>query len=71
MYRLRTHLPWFSASAGELSTLAMLSYPVVKRHAATIWEATKHGGGITCAYERLVLGSIVVLRLKAAGIKTK
>ncbi|KAK0445228.1 hypothetical protein EV421DRAFT_347615 [Armillaria borealis] len=75
MYRLRTHLPWFSASAGELSTLAMLSYPVVKRHAATIWEATKHGGGITCAYERLVLGSVgvdkAVSRQKAADTKVE
>ncbi|PBK98815.1 hypothetical protein ARMGADRAFT_1075621 [Armillaria gallica] len=74
MYRLRTHLPWFSASAGELSTLAMLSHPVAKRHAATIWEATKHGGGITRAYERFVLGSVVdeaVSKLKAARTRAE
>ncbi|SJL12922.1 uncharacterized protein ARMOST_16355 [Armillaria ostoyae] len=46
-------------------------YAVTKRHADRIWEAAKRDGCITCAYERLVLGSIVVLRLKAAGIKTK
>ncbi|PBK98782.1 hypothetical protein ARMGADRAFT_1162057 [Armillaria gallica] len=75
MYRLRAHLPWFSASAGDLSTLAMVSYPVAKRHAARIWEAAKRDGGITCPYERLVLDTIGVdeamSRLKAAGIKAE
>ncbi|KAK0204097.1 hypothetical protein DFS33DRAFT_859757 [Desarmillaria ectypa] len=75
MYRLRTHLPWFSASAGDLSTLAMLSCPVAKRHAARIWEAAKRNGGIACAYERLALGSVdvneAVSRLKAAGTKAE
>ncbi|KAG7446878.1 uncharacterized protein BT62DRAFT_967677 [Guyanagaster necrorhizus] len=75
MYRLRSRLPWFSASAGDLSTLAMLSCPVAKRHAASIWEAAKRDGGIACAYERLVLGSVdvdeAVSRLKAAGTKAE
>ncbi|KAK0232342.1 hypothetical protein EDD85DRAFT_956191 [Armillaria nabsnona] len=37
-----------------------------------IWEAAKHDRGITCAYERLVLGSVgVVSRLKAADPKAE
>ncbi len=37
-----------------------------------IWEAAKHDGGITCAYERLVLGSVgTVSRLKAADPKAE
>ncbi|PBK98824.1 hypothetical protein ARMGADRAFT_589996 [Armillaria gallica] len=75
MYQLSTHLPWFSATAGELSTLAMLSYPVAKRHVATICEATKRGGSVTRAYERLVLGSVgvyeAVSRLKAARTRAE
>ncbi|KAK0215804.1 hypothetical protein IW262DRAFT_1465509 [Armillaria fumosa] len=42
------YLPWLSATAGDLSTLAKLSYPVTKR-ATTIWEATKPNVGMTCA----------------------
>ncbi|KAK0232329.1 hypothetical protein EDD85DRAFT_956168 [Armillaria nabsnona] len=48
----------------DLSTLAM---PVDRT-----WEAAKHDEGITCAYERLVLGSVgAVSRLKAADPKAE
>ncbi len=53
----------------------MLSYPVAKRHVATICEATKRGGSVTRAYERLVLGSVgvyeAVSRLKAARTRAE
>ncbi len=59
-----SHHPWFSASTDDLSTLAV---PVDR-----IREAAKHDRGITCAYERLVLGSVGALsRLKTADPKAE
>ncbi|KAF9045721.1 hypothetical protein BDZ89DRAFT_1058681 [Hymenopellis radicata] len=63
IYHLRAHLPWFSASAGDLTTLAMLLCPLAKGRAASIWEAARNNGltqGRACAYERLVLASVGV-----------
>ncbi|KIY73822.1 hypothetical protein CYLTODRAFT_439501 [Cylindrobasidium torrendii FP15055 ss-10] len=71
IYNLRSHLPWFSASAGDLTTLAMLLSPIAPGRASSIWEAAKHTGLTqtrACAYERLVLSSVDVQ--EAAAIVT-
>lgn len=63
IYHLRSHLPWFSASAGDLSTFAMLLAPLAPGRAAGIWDAAARDGmkqGRGCAYERLVLASVNV-----------
>lgn len=63
IYHLRAHLPWFSASAGDLTTLAMLLCPIAKGRASSIWDAARNNGltqGRACAYERLVLQSVSV-----------
>ncbi|THU83083.1 hypothetical protein K435DRAFT_734288 [Dendrothele bispora CBS 962.96] len=75
-WHMRSHLSWFTASAADLSTLALVAWPLgrfARQHARNIWEAARarktpfgqgeRDGGVNVqvrAHERLVLESMNV-----------
>ncbi|KAK7439376.1 hypothetical protein VKT23_017599 [Stygiomarasmius scandens] len=75
-WHMRSHLSWFTASAADLSTLALVAWPLgrfARRHARDVWDAARarkspislseRDGGVNVqvrAHERLVLESMGV-----------
>lgn len=73
-WHMRSHLSWFTASAADLSTLALALWPLGRfahRHARSVWEAARarkgfsgvREGGVGVQvrpHERLVLESITL-----------
>ncbi|KAF9069433.1 hypothetical protein BDP27DRAFT_1325329 [Rhodocollybia butyracea] len=49
-WHMRSHLSWFTASAADLSTLALAMWPLghfVHRHARSVWEAARARKGFS------------------------
>ncbi|KAK7036548.1 hypothetical protein VNI00_011481 [Paramarasmius palmivorus] len=70
-WHIRAHLSWFTASAADLSTLALVLYPVARfarQHAKAIWQAARarkgysgvQEGVLIRPHERLVLETMEV-----------
>ncbi|KAJ7598666.1 hypothetical protein C8J56DRAFT_1020398 [Mycena floridula] len=63
---MRVHLSWFTSSAADLSTLALVVYPfgpIGQSRAHLIWEEAKHraaSGDHVRAHEKLVLETMTV-----------